>query len=235
MLIEIAPGLRAVPSRPAWAFNVYVVGGVVVDASTRWAARRLLKALDGVDVHAHAVTHGHFDHQGSSAALCAARGLPFWAPAGEAAAIAAGDLMSLGPVNAVTRLQDRVWAGPPVTAARELREGDELDAGFVVLETPGHSPGHVSFWREEDRTLLAGDVLFGRHPVHGRPGIHEPPERFTLDVAANRRAIRRLADLRPRVVVFGHGRPWRDPDALARLAEALPEERAAAPAAAPAG
>lgn len=229
MLVDIAPGLRAVPSRPAWAFNVYVAGGVVVDAATRWAARRLLKALDGVDVRAHAVTHGHFDHQGSSAALCAARGVPFWAPAGEAAALASGDLMSLGPVNAVTRLQDRVWAGPPVRAARSLAEGDELDAGFVVLETPGHSPGHLSFWREDDRTLIAGDVLFGRHPVTGRPGLHQPPDRFTVDPAANRRAIRRLAELRPRVTVFGHGRPWHDPGALARFAEALPdEERVAA-------
>lgn len=227
-MIEIAPGLRAIPSRPAWAFNVYVAGGVVVDAATRHAARRLLRALDGVEVSAHAVTHGHFDHQGSSAALVAARGVPFWAPAREAGALASGDVMPLGPANVVTRLQDRFWAGPAVPVARELREGDELDAGFVVLETPGHSPGHLSFWREEDRVLIAGDVLFGRHPLHGRPGLHQPPERFTLDPAANRRAIRRLADLRPSVVVFGHGRPWRDPEALARFAEALPEDRAAA-------
>ncbi len=220
-LIDVAPGLRAVPSRPAWAFNVYVMGGVVVDAATRWAARRLTRALDGVDVAAHAVTHGHFDHQGSSAALVAALGVPFWAPAGEAAALAAGVVGPLGPVNVVTRLQDRFWSGPAVPVARELREGDALDAGFVVLETPGHSPGHLSFWREEDRTLVAGDVLFGRHPMTGRPGLFEPPERFTIDPARNREQIRRLADLRPNVMVFGHGRPWRDPEALARFADAL--------------
>jgi glyoxylase-like metal-dependent hydrolase (beta-lactamase superfamily II) len=109
-----------------------------------------------------------------------------------------------------------------VAVDRELHEGDELDAGFVVLETPGHSPGHVSYWREEDRTLIAGDVLFGRHPITGRPGLHEPPERFTLDVARNRASIRRVAALRPRLVVFGHGRPHRDPDALEAFALALP-------------
>jgi hydroxyacylglutathione hydrolase len=231
MLIDVSPGLRAVPSRPAWAFNVYVMGTVVVDAATRRAAGRIGAALDGVDVTAHAVTHGHCDHQGSSAALVARRGVPFWAPAVEAAALASGDVGPLGPSNVVTRWQLRNWAGPGVAAARELREGDELDAGFVVLDTPGHSPGHLSFWREEDRTLIAGDVLFGRHPITGRPGLHEPPARFTIDPARNRAQIRRLAELRPKVMVFGHGRPWRDPDALARFADALPGAGAAAAAA----
>lgn len=225
-MIELAPGLQAVPGVPRDAFNVHLVGEVVVDAATRHGARRILRALRGRAVRAHAVTHGHFDHQGSSAALCAALDVPFWAPAREADALRTGDVMALGPDNVVTRLQRRFWAGPGVPVAHELHEGDELDAGFVVLETPGHSPGHLSYWREEDRTLVAGDVLFGRHPITGRPGLHEPPERFTPDPARNRDAIRRLAALRPELVVFGHGRPWRDPEALLRFADALP---AAAP------
>ena len=94
--------------------------------------------------------------------------------------------------------------------------------GFAVLETPGHSPGHVAFWRESDRTLVAGDVLFGRHPLTGRPGLHEPPRMFTLDPALNRASIRRLAALDPAVVCFGHGPPWRDAAALRRFAESLP-------------
>jgi glyoxylase-like metal-dependent hydrolase (beta-lactamase superfamily II) len=221
-MIEIAPRLHALPSRPAWAFNVYVMGGVVIDAATRRATDRILRALDGVAVTAHAVTHGHSDHQGSSAAIVKARQIPFWAPAGEADALRAGDNTALSNDNAITRWQRRNWAGPAVAVERELREGDALDAGFVALETPGHSPGHLSYWREEDRTLIAGDVLFGRHPITGRPGLHEPPERFTIDVARNRASIRRVAALRPRITVFGHGRPHRDPDALERFAAALP-------------
>jgi hydroxyacylglutathione hydrolase len=219
---ELASSLHAVPGRPADAFNVHVAGGTIVDAATRHAARRILRATKAIRITAHAVTHGHCDHQGSSAALVGALDIPFWAPAGEAAALAGGTVGPLGPDNVVTRWQLRNWAGPAVPVARQMREGDELDAGFVTLETPGHSPGHVSYWREEDRTLIAGDVLFGRHPLTGRPGLHEPPERFTLDVARNRASIRRVAALRPRLMVFGHGRPWRDPDALERFAAALP-------------
>ena len=219
---QLAPGLLHLPGRPSYAFNVYLAGGVVVDAATRHGARRILRALEGRAVTAHAVTHGHCDHQGSSAALVAKLGVPFWGPAGEVPALESGAVGPLGPGNAVTRWQLKNWAGPAVKVGRALAEGDELDAGFVVLETPGHSPGHLSFWREEDRVLIAGDVLFGRHPVTGATGLHEPPARFTIDPAANRAAIRRLAALRPALTVFGHGRPWRDTDALERFAEALP-------------
>lgn len=221
---DLSPGLRLLDSRPAHAFNVYVVGGTIVDAGTRHAARRILRDTAGLKITAHAVTHGHSDHQGSSAALVAALGVPFWAPAKEADALRSGRDDALSPQNAITRWQARNWRGPALAVDRELAEGDELDAGFVALETPGHSPGHLSYWREEDRTLIAGDVLFGRHPITGRPGLHEPPARFTLDPVANRVAIRRLAELRPRLIAFGHGHPRRDPDALLRFADALPAD-----------
>jgi glyoxylase-like metal-dependent hydrolase (beta-lactamase superfamily II) len=222
---DLAPGLRALPSRPAHAFNVHLVGRVLVDAATRHAQRRILRALRGVPVSAHAVTHAHADHQGASRAVCDALGIPFWAPAREVDALESGDLSAMAPSNLVTRWQLRHWAGPALTVDRPLEEGDELDAGFVALQTPGHSPGHLSYWREEDRTLLAGDVVFGRHPVTGRPGLHEPPARFTLDPARNRASIRRVAELRPSLVVFGHGPPLRDAaDALASFAAALSAE-----------
>jgi glyoxylase-like metal-dependent hydrolase (beta-lactamase superfamily II) len=219
---QLAPDLHVLPSRPADAFNVYLAGTTIVDAATRHAARRILRSVGDRPISAHAVTHGHSDHQGASAALCAALQIPFWAPAAEAAALRAGDNRPLGRDNAITRWQHRHWSGPAVDAVRELREGDALDAGFVAVETPGHSPGHLSYWRAEDRVLIAGDVLFGRHPLTGRPGLHEPPERFTCDVARNRASIRRVAALRPALMAFGHGPAWRDPDALERFAAALP-------------
>ena len=91
-------------------------------------------------------------------------------------------------------------------------EGTVLELGKIKLRslhTPGHSPGHLSFWRERDRALLAFDVLFGRHPITGRPGLFEPPDRFTIDPARNREQIRRLASLEPELVCFGHGPPLR--------------------------
>jgi hypothetical protein len=57
--------------------------------------------------------------------------------------------------------------------ARALTEGDEV-AGFTVLDTPGHSPGHVSYWRESDRVLVCGDVMWGYNPFLLKSGVREP-------------------------------------------------------------
>ncbi len=218
----IADDLHLLDGRPRYGFNVYLMGGVLVDAATRHARGRILRQLAGRDVQAHALTHAHADHQGASHAVCEQLGLPLWAPAGEADAMGSGDLRSTMPLNVVTRLQLRRWAGPAHPVERRLVEGDEV-GGFTVLETPGHSPAHIAYWRESDRTLVAGDVLFGRHPITGRPGLHEPPRIFTLDPRRNRESIRRLATLEPAVVCFGHGPPWRDVAALQSFADALPE------------
>ena len=218
---QIAPDLHLLPGRPAHAFNVYLMDGVLIDAATRRAKDRILRGLGAVRPVAHALTHAHADHQGSSAALCSELGIELWCGEADAASVEAGDIADRGPSNLITRWQLRNWAGPAHPVARRLLEGDAVGS-YTVLEVPGHSPGHVAFWRESDRTLLAGDVLFGRHPITGRPGLHEPPVRFTLDPARNRASIRRLADLEPTVVCFGHGPPWRDATALRAFADALP-------------
>ena len=90
-----------------------------------------------------------------------------------------------------------------------------------MLDTPGHSDGHVAFWRESDRTLVLGDVFFNMHLVTTVPGLHEPPRIFTRDPQRNRDSARRLAALEPELALFGHGPPLRDPAALKAFTEAF--------------
>jgi glyoxylase-like metal-dependent hydrolase (beta-lactamase superfamily II) len=59
------------------------------------------------------------------------------------------------------------------------------------------------------------------HLLTMRPGLHEPPPVFTPDPARNRESIRRVAELEPAVVLFGHGPPLRDPGALTEFAAGL--------------
>ena len=219
---EFADGLWRLDGFPPNGFNAYLMGDVLIDAGTRRARRRILRQLKGREVAAHALTHAHFDHQGSSHAVCEELEIPLLCPEGEADAMEGkGETFGLIPENTVTRLQARYWAGPAHPVARRLREGDEV-AGFQVLETPGHSPGHVVFWRESDRVLVAGDVLNGMNLFTGLPGLHEPPRMFTVDPERNRESIRRIAGLEPALTVFGHGPPCRDPAKLAAFAEKLP-------------
>lgn len=209
---------------PPNAINVYLVGDVIVDAASRHATRRILSQVRGRSVTAHALTHAHPDHQGSSHALCETLAIPLWC--GDADVRAMEDpaaQRASPPPSLMARLSERAWGGPPHPVARRLREGDDV-AGFRVLETPGHSAGHVAYWREADRVLILGDVFFGLNPLTGVPGPHEPPRGFSADPALNRRSARRLAELRPALTCFGHGPPLRNPDRLAAFAETLPAD-----------
>jgi glyoxylase-like metal-dependent hydrolase (beta-lactamase superfamily II) len=184
--------------------------------------RRIRRQTASIPLSAHALTHAHPDHQGGSHAICTERGIPLWCGERDVEAMQTpGGIARSQPPGLVNRLQERFWTGPPHPVARRLREGDEV-AGFTVLEVPGHSPGHVAYWRESDRVLVAGDVLTTMDVRTSRPGLREPLAIFTADPARNRASIRRLAALRPALVLAGHGPPLRDLHELERFVENLP-------------
>jgi glyoxylase-like metal-dependent hydrolase (beta-lactamase superfamily II) len=127
------------------------------------------------------------------------------------------------PSHPINDLIGRVFPGPPHPVARRLHEGDEI-AGFQVLDVPGHSAGHVAFWRESDRALICGDVLTNMDTITGLPGLHEPKAFFTPDPVLNRQSARRLAALEPELVCFGHGAPLRNPRKVAAFVAKLPQD-----------
>jgi glyoxylase-like metal-dependent hydrolase (beta-lactamase superfamily II) len=114
-----------------------------------------------------------------------------------------------------------MWSGPPHAVDRVLKEGDDV-AGFQVLDVPGHSAGHVAYWRETDRVLILGDVLNNQNLRTGITGLHEPPKIFTPDPARNRESARKLAALEPAVVAFGHGPPLTDTKKFVDFVDGLP-------------
>jgi hydroxyacylglutathione hydrolase len=217
---QLADDLWILNGHPRHAINVYVAGDVLIDAATRGAGRRILRQLEGRDISAHALTHAHPDHQGASREVCEALGIPLWCGAEDADAMEQGTIPKTQPDSVLNRLIARYWLGPPHPVARRLEEGDEV-AGFKVLHVPGHSKGHVAYWREADRALIVGDVIENINTLTGVPGLHEPPPIFTPDPKRNRESVLRLAALEPELVCFGHGKPLRDPDKLSRWAEKL--------------
>jgi glyoxylase-like metal-dependent hydrolase (beta-lactamase superfamily II) len=219
---QLAEDVYMLSGFPPNAINVYVAGDVLIDAATRQAERRIFRQIEGHALAAHALTHVHPDHQGCSHVVCERLGIPLWCGQDDVPAMESpGSVVGQKIPAAMKRVQERFWVGPPHPVSRVLREGDEV-AGFTVLDTPGHTRGHVAFWRERDRVLILGDVLNNMNLMTGIPGLNEPPELFTTDPARNRASIRRLAALRPALALFGHGAPLRDPDKLADFATQLP-------------
>jgi hydroxyacylglutathione hydrolase len=210
---QLVDGVWQLKGFPRDAINVYVLQDVLIDSGAFFDRRRVLSQLRGRGLSAHALTHAHFDHYGSSQAVCREHGIPLWCGAADAAAVRRGKMV--GPRGRM------LPAAPKCDVARDLHEGDEV-AGFKVLDTPGHSPGHVSFWRESDRVLVCGDVLWGRNPFLGFGPPQEPFAIASPDPAENRRSARRLAELQPALVLFGHGAPLRDPARFAEIIAGFP-------------
>lgn len=208
---------------PPYAINAYVIGDVLIDAGSRHHAKRILNQLKGHGITAHALTHAHADHQGSSHAVCQALDIPLWGGEHDVPAAEDGRILERMPSNPVSWFFVTIFAGPGHPVARRLHEGDSV-AGFEVLDTPGHSAGHVSFWRESDRTLICGDVFTNIDTLTGLPGLHEPKPFLTPDPARNRESMRRLAALEPELVCFGHGRPLRDPAKLSAFIAGLRQD-----------
>jgi glyoxylase-like metal-dependent hydrolase (beta-lactamase superfamily II) len=212
---KIADDVWLLAGFPAHYFNVYLVGDVLIDAATRWAVRRVLRQLHNRPPRLVALTHCHPDHQGAAHAVCAKFGVPLACHREDVPAMEGR--VRMRPHNWVIRLGEWVWSGPACPVGKILEAGDEV-AGFRVVHAPGHTPGHCVFFREADRLCIAGDLLANIHFLTGKPGLREPPTIFSVDVAQNRRSIRTLVDLQPKVVCFGHGPPLRDPEALERFA-----------------
>lgn len=181
------------------------------------------------------LTHGHFDHTGALAALLEHWPVPVFAHplelpylTGEAAYPAAdptvgGGLFSLlapffssGPFDFRPNLQPL-----PEDGSVPFRPD------WRWIHTPGHTPGHVSYWCENDRSLVVGDAFITTRQesiyaiMAQSPEMHGPPQPFTPDWQDSARSVRLLAALEPELVVCGHGRAMRGAgmqEALQKLA-----------------
>jgi glyoxylase-like metal-dependent hydrolase (beta-lactamase superfamily II) len=91
------------------------------------------------------------------------------------------------------------------------------------IHTPGHTPGHVSLWRERDRVLIAGDAFITTRQesvysaVTQAPEMHGPPMYFTPDWKSAKQSVRDLAALAPEVAITGHGAAMHGPEMRAAL------------------
>ena len=169
---EISPNVWQLGGFPPSAINVYLIGDVLIDAATRWAGRRILGQLGDRKLSLVALTHVHADHQGVACMICERYQIPLACHAADVPAMQGERPMV--PDTFAIRVAGRIMAGPPYRVARILGVGDEI-AGFRVVHAPGHTPGHIILFRDDDRVAIVGDVLNGMNLATAWPGLHEPP------------------------------------------------------------
>jgi glyoxylase-like metal-dependent hydrolase (beta-lactamase superfamily II) len=197
----------------------------LIDAGLPWSAtliRNWSEKHFSAPPVAIVLTHGHFDHVSAAGELAEHWNVPVYAHHGEAPYLtgekeypppntgAGGGLMSLlsplyprGPLNLSSRL-------------RLLDGEDDIKVlpNWQIVHTPGHTPGHISFFRGSDSTLIVGDAFCTTKPesffdaaIAQPPELHGPPAYFTSNWNDATLSIRRLALLHPRILVPGHGKP----------------------------
>jgi len=149
----------------------------------------LLAELAGQKLRAHILTHVHPPTQGASRAIAEKFGAEIYCGAGDLRALTTGDFAYTLPKGWQNRLLTPILKGPTVSDAAPLKEGETI-GNFKVFEAPGHSPGHLAFWREEDQLLMVGDVVVNRGLWVGGRGLQQPPPVLTLDPAQNRRSAK---------------------------------------------
>jgi hydroxyacylglutathione hydrolase len=218
----LAPGLWRLKELPAPSINVYLAEDVLIDAGRRWDRRRIFAGIKGRQLSMLALTHVHPDHQGVAKDVCQVRDIPLACHADDVDAMEGRrPVQEAAPNNPVNRVVKRIWQGPPHAVGRVLRDGDEV-AGFRVIHAPGHARGEVIYFRDSDRVAICGDLIRNMSYATGLPGIKEPPDIFTYDPPENRRSIRKLAELNPRLILPGHGPAVTDLEAFESFVTALP-------------
>ena len=242
---EIAPGVYCMEAGKGISrSNVYFVRSgsswVLIDAASANCGRLIRKtaeSLFGANTWPASIllTHDHPDHAGSALELARMWGCPVYVHPDELPLAAIGDLTTVekyaNPLDRwiilpLLRLIPRRRAESILSKASLKEVVQAFDLGATVpdlpdwesIHTPGHTPGHVAFFRTSDRVLITGDTLVtvDLNSFWGfllwalrqnRQRISGPPLYSTWNRRAAKESVAALARLEPRVLAPGHGVP----------------------------
>ena len=140
--------------------NCYIIGdadsgaGAVVDPGDEAARIALAVEQTDLEVGSIIVTHAHIDHVGAVAALADEYACPVLMHA------ESEPVLKQLPTQAMM-MGLKFGKVPPVD--RHISDGEVLEVGKLRLRslyTPGHAPGHLAFYIEDEGVVLSGDALF---------------------------------------------------------------------------
>jgi len=191
--------------------NAYLVqeddGLTLVDTTLAQGVRRILAAADrrGAPIVRIVLTHAHGDHIGGLDRL--KERLPeaeVLISTRDARLLAKDDSLDPGEPQGKIRGDVR---GARTKPTRTFEDGQRVGS-LLVVASPGHTPGHVAFLDERDRTLLCGDAYstLGGVATAARANPRFPMVAMaTWDRPTALQSARRLRALEPARIAPGHG------------------------------
>lgn len=227
---EILPDLYCYTNQ---IVNICLVGDltkndewVLIDTGMPESSKTIIKIFEkrfGENSKPQAIiqTHGHFDHVGALVDLVKKWNVPVYAHEAELpfltgkqsypepdGSVEGGLVAKMSPMfpNEPVDLGTNVEPLPSDGSVPHM-------SGWRWIHTPGHAPGHISLFRDEDQVLIAGDafVTVKQESLYKvmtqEMEINGPPRYLTTDWIAARESVEKLASLNPSIAVTGHGQP----------------------------
>jgi glyoxylase-like metal-dependent hydrolase (beta-lactamase superfamily II) len=144
--------------------------------------KKMKKGWD--DIKLILITHAHGDHIENLPKVLEATGYP--------------EVM-LGAED-VEKLKDETG----VEADMGLEHGDIIGAcgNIEIINVPGHSPGCLTFYLQEEKAMIVGDTIFGDDDGN----LYTPPANYSNDAEMAAREIRRLLDHDFDKLLLSHGK-----------------------------
>ena len=234
---EIAPHVHVIPIAFVNTYTIHTPDDnwVLVDTGIK-PGLPALKALEhefGKAPVAIVLTHGHFDHASNAFDLAQLWDVPIYIHPREKPYLDGDEAYPpFDPtVGGALAFLTRFFPQPEYDFGARLQfipGSGELDflPGWRVIETPGHSPGHVSLWDAQTKTLLAGDAICTADFDKWSGAMLQTPQELarsaspaTPDWKAAIESTHKLADLEPQTIGAGHGKPMSGGDVAATLRE----------------
>lgn len=214
-LLNIKPGLWQIIFYLPVPVNCWLLadgeGLTMIDAAQPWNAQDIISIVNsiGLPLRKIIITHAHPDHAGAAAMLHDALGATVFAHHLDVPFLTRQSFMhnekGFWLCRSVLGIGHKLGIlAPPAVGQVEGVDENELVGSVRIVHTPGHTPGSVSLWWQEQSALFCGDNV-----INSFNSLRIGSPWFTLDLETQRESIRKYIELRPTLLLSGHGSVFR--------------------------
>ena len=206
MIIQkISPNIYKIE---AWLFmkmSAWIVtvsdGVYIVDTGMSFMGKRILKEAEKLGkVRGILLTHGHSDHVGGLKKILEIKKIPVYAHQ--------DDIKYMeGKEPFPGRKKAEFLVRPNLVQPLKMTDGtiNQIES-LMPIHTPGHSPGHVVYYHQEDHVLIGGDLFTSKNGQ-----LRKPMAMFTANMDEAIQSGRVIEELKPKLVSICHGDDVKEP------------------------